>query len=142
MLDCITFQCDIDAIVAWCVAWQLTNVSKRLFIRYGLVNRSLLNYFMSSTLLKQVATNNDPGVMFNTKLSFSMHCNYVANKGYLNSNMLLQRFHTRDHDVQMRLYNAFVRSILEYSSPVWSLRLTKDINVIEQVQKVFTKNLR
>ena len=48
MLDCINFQCDIDAIVAWCVAWQLTlNVSKCLFIRYGLVDRPLLDYYKS-----------------------------------------------------------------------------------------------
>ena len=84
---------------------------------------------------------NDLGVMFDSKLLFSTHCNYVANKGYKRSNMLLKCFHTRDHNMQMRLFNAFVRPILEYNSPVWSPHLIKDINVMERVQKFFIKNL-
>ena len=53
MLDCINFQCGVDATVAWCVAWQLTlNVSKCLCDRYGLVDRPLLDYYMSGALLK------------------------------------------------------------------------------------------
>ena len=60
---------------------------------------------------------------------------------YMRSNMLLKCFHTRDHDLQMRLFNAFIRTILEYNSPVRSSHLTKDINVIEQAQTFFTKNL-
>ena len=55
--------------------------------------------------------------------------------------MLLKCFHTRDHDMQMSLFNAFVRPILEYNPPVWSPHLIKDINVMERVQKFFTKNL-
>ena len=66
---------------------------------------------MSGALLKRVVTINDLGVMFDTKLSFSTHCSYVANKGYVRSNILLKCFHTRDHDMQMRLFNAFVRPI-------------------------------
>ena len=92
-------------------------------------------------LLKRVMTTNDLGVMFGSKLLFSTHCNYVANKGYKLSNMLLKCFHTRDHDVQMRLFNAFVRPSLEYNSPVWSPHLIKDINVMERVQKFFYQKL-
>ena len=104
MLGCINFQCDIDAIVAWCVAWQLTlNVSKCLFIRYGLVDRPLLDYYMSGAELKRVLTTNDLGVMIDTKLSLSMLGN-VANKGYMCFNMLLKCVHTRDHDMQMRFF--------------------------------------
>jgi exonuclease III len=143
MLDCIHFQIDIDAIVAWCVSWQLKlNVSKCLFIRYGLVDRPLLDYMMSGALLKKVDVTNDLGVMFDTKLSFSTHCNSVANKGFMRANMLLKCFHTRDYDLQIKLFNTFVRPVLEYNSPVWSPHLVKDIAIIERVQKYFTKNLR
>lgn len=143
MLDCINFQSDIDAIVAWCATWQLTlNVSKCLFIRYGLVDRPLLDYSMAGALLKKVMSTNDLGVMFDSKLSFSVHCNSVANKGYMRANMLLRCFYTRDCDLQIKLFNTFVRPILEYNSPIWSPHLTKDITVIERVQKYFTKNLR
>ena len=77
--------------------------------------------------------------MFDSKFSFFMHCNYIANKGYMYSNVLLKCFHTRDHDMQIRLFNVHARPILEYNYPVWSAHLTKDINVIKQVHKFFTK---
>jgi hypothetical protein len=80
--------------------------------------------------------------MFDTKLSFSEHCNSVANKGFMRANMLLKCFYTRDRDLLIKLFNTFVRPILEYNSPVWSPHMAKDITVIERVQKHFTKNLQ
>ena len=56
--------------------------------------------------------------------------------------MLLRCFHTRDRNLQIRLFNTFVRPILEYASPVWSPHLKRDITVVERVQKYFTKCLR
>ena len=89
ILNYFNFQCDIDAIVAWCVAWQLTlNVSKCLFIRYGLIDRPLLDYYMSGVLLKRVMTTDDLGKKIDSKLLFSTHCNYLANKGYKRSNVI------------------------------------------------------
>ena len=71
MFDCINFQRDIDAIVAWCATWQLTlNVSKCLFIRFGLVDRPLLDYSMAGALLKKVLSTNDLGVMFDANCLF------------------------------------------------------------------------
>ncbi len=142
-LDCILFQQDIDSVVDWCASWQLKlNISKCLFIRFGLVDRPLFDYCMAGMLLKKVSSTNDLGVHFDSKLTFSAHCNSVANKGFMRANMLLKCFHTRDRDLQIKLFNTFVRPILEYNSPVWSPHMLKDITAIERVQKFFTKNLR
>ena len=56
--------------------------------------------------------------------------------------MLLKCFHSRDRSLQMKLFNKFVRPILEYKSPVWSSHPVKEISVIKHAQKFFTKRLK
>lgn len=107
-----------------------------------LVDRPRFDYHMSGLELKTVHSTNDLGVLFDSKLSFSDHCNATANKGFQRANMLLKCFHTRDRVLQMKLFNTFIRPVLEYNSPVWCPHMIKDITVIEKVQKYFTKNLR
>ncbi len=74
---------------------------------------------MSGFVLKTVHLTNDLGVLFDSKLSFSEHCNTIANKGFQRANMLLKCFYTRDRVLLMKLFNTFVQPILEYNSPVW-----------------------
>jgi ribonucleases P/MRP protein subunit RPP40 len=142
-LHCVLFQQDIDSIANWCALWQLTlNVSKCVFVRFGLVDRPSCDYYISGVRLQKSVSTKDLGVVFDSKLSFSEQCHTVANKGFTRVNMLLRCFHSRDRDLQIRLFNAFVRPILEYGSPIWSPHLKQDITVIERVQKHFTKCLR
>ena len=75
----------------------------------------------------------DLGILFGSRL-FSDHCNSIVNKAYIRANILLECFHSCDHILQMKLFNTFVHSILEYNSPVWSPHLVKDISAIERVQ--------
>ena len=42
----------------------------------------------------------------------------------------------------MKLFNTFVRPVLEYNSPIWSPHLFKNIILVERVRRYFTKNLR
>jgi hypothetical protein len=141
-LDCILFQRDLDAIAAWCSSWQLQlNISKCLFVRYGFVDRPTFDYTISNVKLANVMSTSDLGVIFDSKLQFSEHCHRVAHKGFERANLLLKCFHSRDHCLQMKLFNTFVRPVLEYNSPVWSPHFVKDVNLIERVQKFFTKNL-
>jgi hypothetical protein len=141
-LDCFLLQQDIDAIVAWCSYWQLKlNISKCLYMRFGLVDRPYMEYNMSGIALRNVASTPDLGVIFDSKLSFSQHCNSVANNGFKRAHMLLRCFYTRDRKLLMKLFNTFVLPVLEYNSPVWSPHLAKDIAILERVQKFFTKSL-
>jgi len=142
-LHCMLFQRDLDSIANWCALWQLKlNVSKCLSVRFGLVDRPSLDYSISGTPLQKVTSTRDLGVVFDSKLSFSEHCHKISNKGFSRVNMLLRCFHSRDRELQIRLFNAFVRPILEYASSVWSPHLVQDVTVIERVQKHFTKCLR
>ena len=84
----------------------------------------------------------DLGVLFDSKLLFSDYCNAIVKKAYICAYMLLRCFHSCDRILQMKLFNIFVRPILEYNSPVWFPHLVKDICAIERVQKFFIKSLK
>ena len=141
-LDCILFQQGIDALLIWCATWQLKlNISKCLCIRYGVVIRSFIDYNISGTVLQKVTSTKDLGVTFDSKLKFSEQYNAVVNQGFIRVNLLLKCFHSCDRNLQIGLYNTFVQPVLEFSSPIWSPHLEKDIKAIERVQKYFMKNL-
>jgi len=50
---------------------------------------------------------------------------------------LLRCFETRDKDLLVRTFIAYVRSLVEYNSVVWSPHLKKDIETVEKVQRRF-----
>ena len=55
----------------------------------------------------------DLGVVFDHKLTFSEQCHNVAKKDFARVNTLLRCFYSRDRNIQFKLFNTFVRSILE-----------------------------
>ena len=54
---------------------------------------------------------------------------------------ILRSFHFRDKSNFLKLYKTYVRPHLEFSAPVWSPWLQKDIDILERVQRKFTKNV-
>ena len=66
----------------------------------------------------------------------------MANEGFARVNTNLSYFHSHDRNKQIKLFNTFVRPILEYASPVCSSHLRHDITVIERVQEHVKKCLR
>ena len=118
-MDCVLFQQDIDRIVAWCVSWQLKlNISKCSWVTFRLAVKPVFNYeLLGSQLVMSLSVKNQ-GVLFDSKLLFSDHCNSILNKAYVRANMLLKCFHSRDRILHMKLFHTFVRPILEYNRHV------------------------
>ena len=56
-------------------------------------------------------------------------------------NQLLRSFLYRDKNIFKKLYTTYVRPHLEFSSPSWSPWLSKDIDILEEVQIKFVKNV-
>ena len=142
-LDCLLLQEDLNAVASWCSSWQLSlNISKCLYIRFGLANKPPFNYSLSGTVLSQVHNVSDLGVLFDSKLNFSAHCHKTAAEGFSRATLLLKCFYSNDRTLQCKLFSTFVRPLLEYNSPIWSPHFSKDILALEKVQKYFTKNLK
>lgn len=99
-------------------------------------------YSIGAELLNAVSNIKDLGVMFDEKLTFDNHIGFVTSRAYKNlgfMNRITKEF--RNEKCLKLLYNALVRSGLEYGSVIWSPFQQNKIARIEKVQRKFTRIL-
>jgi hypothetical protein len=60
----------------------------------------------------------------------------------MRASQILHCFLSSDPFILIRAFNVFVRPIVEYCSPVWSLTAVGQINIIDGVQRWFTKQIK
>ena len=83
----------------------------------------------------------DLGVWISNDLKFSNHINKMAKSCFQMTNLMFLSFETQIRPFLVNLFKTFVRSKLEYASEVWSPSIYKDIDLIESVQRRFTKRI-
>jgi hypothetical protein len=76
-----------------------------------------------------------------THLSFSHHILSTAKKASRQSALILRCFLSRDADNLKLAFCTYVRPIVEYASPIWSPHTQKDTDLLENVQRRFTKSI-
>jgi len=81
-------------------------------------------------------------VTIHTDLSPSVYINDIVRKAHTRANMIHRCFLSRNVTLLVRAFVTYVRPLLEYNSVVWSPGLVRDVMLIEQVQRRFTKRLR
>ena len=125
----------------WCDTWLLNlNASKCSCLHFSHGN-ARFQYKIRCTSIPSERSTVDLGVDITDYLKFSSHCRIVAAR----SQRMLSTFRLAFKSLNLRawctLYKAFVRSILEYCSVVWSPQYVKDIEILEKVQRRFTRIL-
>lgn len=139
-----TLQADAETIVNWCNQNELQlNVGKcnsMTFTRKPPNFSQPFNYLINNISLTRVSFCRDLGVIFDSKLDFHAHLDNITTRAYrmlgfisrsLNKFRQIKTYHT--------LYNAYVRSIIEYGSPIWNPYYDVHINQIERIQKRYTR---
>jgi hypothetical protein len=128
-------------LLKWSNNWQLPiAVSKCNVLHIGYSNPRNF-YALGARLLEPVDVIRDLGVQLSSNLSFSAHCSLSALRALRVAHMLLRAFKGRFPLTLVRAFCCYVRPILEYASPVWNPYLIKDVTVIENVQRNFTRRV-
>ena len=99
------------------------------------------NYTMNGNLLAKAEKERDIGVDICRSLKPSDHCTRAAGTAFGILYQLLRSFHYRDKKIFVQLYKTYVRPHLEFTAPVWSPWLQKDILALEKVQQKFVRNI-
>ena len=81
----------------------------------------------------------DLGVLFQENLQFRTHIRSIVKKGHKMANWALRVFKTRLDSVLLTILKTLVRPQVEYASQIWSPSDQMHINLIENVQRRFTK---
>ena len=144
LLDCKLIQNDLHAIKRWCDENCLPlNINKCKCMSFSRKKELIeFHYEIDNILLEKCVTFKDLGVTFDSKLSFVYHVSMVTAAAYKNLGFIIRntKFFSDINSLKL-LFNAFVRSKLEYASIVWSPGYDQHISSIEQVQRRFLKHL-
>ena len=93
---------------------------------------------MKFCLVSQLSTLVSP---IQSSLKSSLHCSLVAKKAYIRAKIILNSFLSRNSINYIRAFKCYVCPVLEYACIVWNPNLLQDINLIENVQRLFTRNV-
>ena len=89
--------------------------------------------------LDPIEEEKDLGVIINKTFKVSSQCATAAKKSNQVFGMITRTFICRNKVLMMKLYKALVRPHLEYSIQAWRPHLQKDIDILEKVQRRFTR---
>lgn len=142
--SCTQLQDDLRRLHTWSVENMLplnVNKCKTLTFSTGL-SYFHYQYVIGNSVLERVSKHKDLGVVFDSKLNFSIHVSRIsvrANK--LLSFIVRSSKHFKSIVALKALYYSFVRSLLEYASLVWNPSQQYNISILERIQKKFLKFL-
>ena len=99
-------------------------------------------YKLNAIDLKRVDRVRDLGIIYDSRLTFSQHVDFVVNKSSKMLGFIIRTCRNfQNLKVMITLFNAYVRSVLEYNSIVFNPMFKKDSDRIEKIQKRFLKYL-
>ena len=74
-----------------------------------------------------------------SNLKPSAHCLKASNTAQQVLSQVSRSFHFRDRSKFVKIYKLYVRPHVEFAAPAWSPWLEGDIQIVENVQKRFTR---
>lgn len=139
----ISLQCSLDKLSAWADLWQLAINILKCFVLSISSNRNVPRhlYFINGNCLLNCNNAVDLGIKISTNMSFKLHIDGIVSKAYQRLAILFRGFVTRRSDFMRKIYVTYVRPILEYNSVVWSPTEIYLIDLLESVQRYFTRNV-
>ena len=103
-------------------------------------NRNIeCSYSMDGQWLNQVEEEKDLGVVFSKDLKSSKQCIEAKNKAMKMLGLINRNVAYKSKEVITKLYNSYVRPLLEYCIQAWSPHYRRDIEMLEKVQRRATK---
>lgn len=142
--DCKLIQDDLDNLYAYYTRNNITvNIKKCQCISYTHKRAPFVfQYNFNGVAIDRVVQVRDLGVLMDNKMSFVPHIDYMVSKAFRSLGFVM-RTCKPFYDLQCIniVYFAYVRSVLEYASPIWNPIYNVHKKHIESIQKKYTKFL-
>ncbi len=143
--DCDSLQHDLNSVYDWATTNNM------------IFNSQKFNYISFSSNMASERTNvyinpgmniinpsinvRDLGIQMSSNCSFDTHIIDLSKRCYNLTGWILRTFITRDKLTMLTLFKSIVLSRLDYASQLWSPHKLKHINLIERIQRSFTKHI-
>ncbi|XP_026332281.1 uncharacterized protein LOC113239467 [Hyposmocoma kahamanoa] len=141
-VDTAALQADIDAVGEWSVANRMPfNNSKCKVITYTRKRYpSLQIYKLFDACIDRFYDICDLGLIIDSKLDFHKHVIETCKKANKTLGFIIRTsYEFNDVVVAKVLYNAYVRSTLEYAAIIWDPHEDKYSTMVERVQRKFAR---
>ena len=130
-------QQDLLKLTTWSEEWQMMfNTTKCKVMHIG-KKRVHGQYFMNNHQLNEVKK--DLGILISHDLKVSQQCQLAYNKASRILGLINRTIEYKHPNILIRLYKSLVRPHLEYCIAAWSPHYIRDKELIERIQRRFTK---
>ena len=137
--NALSLQEDLNQLFNWSQEWQmLFNVEKCKTIHFG-YNNPEYPYSMDGKNLSSVDHEKDLGVIIHSSLKPAVHIAEKVKKANRFLGMINRTFKHRSKQMMLQLYKSMVRPHLDYASAAWSPHQKNHIDLLEKVQRRFTR---
>jgi len=99
-------------------------------------------YYMGGSKLVEETLEKDLGVWISADMKCSQQCRYAVNKANKVLGMIKRTITYKDLKIMLNLYKTLVRPNVEYCVSAWSPYYKKDRELLEKVQRRFTKRIK
>ena len=141
LTDCMNIADDLAKIDKWCSDWQLSINSNKCEIMH-LGSRNLkYSYELNGVQIPEKSFCRDLGIWVNNNMKFGKHYEIITRNGHFKCKLFRRAFSSHDIEFLVSMYKTYILPTLEYGSPIWSPVYKCDIDLIENVQRKFTKFL-
>lgn len=142
--DCLDLQADLDSFASFCTQNQLyLNPDKCHTITFSRRrNPVTYSYNINGSTLNRVTKVRDLGIILDAGLHYNLHIDSIVGKAYKRLGLIyrLSRPFKQARTLET-LYNAYVRSVLEFGCVVWSPQYSVHKRRIERINNKFLKYL-
>ena len=140
--DSKQLQTDIDALEKWSKDWLLKfHPDKCHVLTLGKFDHipHAFPYCLGEEILDHVFSEKDLGITIDSELTFEEHIMNQVKKANSIVGLIKRSFEYLSPQLFKKLFTSFVRPHLEYGQVIWSPKLRKHANIIENIQRRATK---
>ena len=143
LTDRLLLQKDLENVVRWASTNNMElNQDKFELLQHGKNPDLMLPYTLpSGQAITASSSVRDLGVFIDPGLNWKSHISKKTEKSKSMASWVLRTFRARDVDTMLLLYKTYVRTHLEYCSPLWSPHFQGDIIRVEAIQRTFTAKI-
>ena len=135
--DCVNLQDDLAHIYDWSLTWQLKlNPSKCEALNITNKHSPIsYTYTIGSASVAWCNVVKYLGIVITSNLKWNDHCKHNVQRSTQSLNRIRRTMYGCTEKAKTLAYLALVRSHLEYCNVVWTLHTSKNIDLLESVQR-------
>ena len=134
-------QLQLNQIQNWSQAWQMQiSHSKCNILNLGHSPENNHDFINNNPIAKSDFIR-DLGVTVDREFKFHVHINNIVQQANQRAAQILRSFLSRNPYTLVRAFKIYIRPILEYALTTWSPTYIRQINLLESVQRNFTRRI-